>query len=69
MKNIFLIILLLGLCLPSPAQPNRSKPIIFITDASGSMWQKIGDEFKITIASLLLNSRPLTGASGKKLVQ
>lgn len=26
------------------------KPIIFITDASGSMWQKIGPDFKISLA-------------------
>lgn len=36
------------------SQENTLKPIIFITDASGSMWQKIGDQHKITLAREVL---------------
>lgn len=35
-------------------QDEASNPIIFITDASGSMWQKVGGEFKISLAREVL---------------
>jgi Ca-activated chloride channel family protein len=37
------------------AQNSTPKPIVFVVDASGSMWQKIGTEFKISIAREVLS--------------
>ena len=37
------------------SQTESPKPILFITDASGSMWQKVGDVFKIEIARQVLS--------------
>lgn len=54
MKNIFLTFVLLWSAGFVFAQTDSPKPIIFITDASGSMWQKIGDDFKITLAREVL---------------
>lgn len=50
------LILLCLLCVWSmiPAQESVPKPIIFITDASGSMWQRIGPDFKIALAREVL---------------
>ncbi len=54
MKNLLLTLtLLLSACFVF-AQDDAPKPIIFITDASGSMWQKIGDDHKITLAREVL---------------
>ncbi|KAA3630960.1 MAG: VWA domain-containing protein [Bacteroidetes bacterium] len=54
MKNLILTLtLLLSACFVF-AQDDAPKPIIFITDASGSMWQKIGDDHKITLAREVL---------------
>ncbi len=57
MKN-FLLILLLVLTSASLlcAQEKATKPIIFITDASGSMWQKVKGEFKIQLAREVLGN-------------
>lgn len=50
------ILLLLALVTLSPLYPQNEspKPIIFITDASGSMWQKVNDEYKIVLARQVL---------------
>lgn len=55
MKQTFLLlcILLAGVSLSAQAQTSP-KPIIFITDASGSMWQKVDGEFKIALAREVL---------------
>jgi Ca-activated chloride channel family protein len=53
MMKIFPILLLVMLGLrggKSPAQPTSNEHIIFIFDASGSMWQKLGNSTKIQIA-------------------
>jgi Ca-activated chloride channel family protein len=51
MKKIHLLLCFLfgGLSVLAQDQ-TTSKPIIFITDASGSMWQKVDGEFKIALA-------------------
>lgn len=56
MKRIILLLCFLfsGFFLFAQDQ-SSSKPIIFITDASGSMWQKVGGEFKITLAREVLS--------------
>lgn len=54
MKNLFLTLTLLLSAAFLFAQADNPKPIIFITDASGSMWQKIGEEHKITLAREVL---------------
>ncbi len=54
MKNLLLtLVLLLSACFVF-GQPDSPKPIIFITDASGSMWQKIGEDYKISLAREVL---------------
>ncbi len=54
MNKIYFLIGSLFLSLLAHAQNSPSKPIIFITDASGSMWQKVDGEFKITMAREVL---------------
>ncbi len=55
MKKIFLFLFYLMVGITVLAQdPASSKPIIFITDASGSMWQKVDGEFKIALAREVL---------------
>ncbi|MBK8967115.1 MAG: VWA domain-containing protein [Lewinellaceae bacterium] len=55
--------LLISACLilcafsPSFAQPNpTSNKVLFLLDASGSMWQKLDDAFKVTIAKTVLQN-------------
>lgn len=55
MKDLSVAILLWALFLPFlSAQDSGSSPILFIYDASGSMWQKLGDDFKKEVAAELL---------------
>ena len=54
MQKVFSLLLLLFTLSPLFGQEAAPKPIIFITDASGSMWQKIGPDFKITLAREVL---------------
>lgn len=56
MKNITLAVSLLLFSISLFAQNSDPQPIIFITDASGSMWQKVGEDFKISIAKEVLGN-------------
>lgn len=56
MKRLTLILWMFGFLLPSQAQQTEStSPIIFIYDASGSMWGRMGDKTKIEIATTVLS--------------
>lgn len=54
MRNLLFLIFLFCFGIAVLAQDESPKPIIFITDASGSMWQKIGEDYKITLAREVL---------------
>lgn len=54
MKKLLFLPLILLSCILSFAQEEESKPIVFIVDASGSMWQKVQNEFKIVLAREVL---------------
>ena len=48
------ILLFLSICQLAVSQETASPPIVFIVDASGSMWQKVEAEYKIEIAREVL---------------
>lgn len=50
-----------------PGQPGASYPIIYIFDASGSMWEKIGDKSKFEIATEVLTNSVNGLAEGQKV--
>ncbi|MCB0703920.1 MAG: VWA domain-containing protein [Saprospiraceae bacterium] len=68
MKFYFLLFISLFTSLNTFGQTTSSKPIIFILDASGSMWQQIGSDYKITLARDVLydlvNGMPADQALG-----
>ena len=55
MKNLIVGLLFQLIACALFSQSDTLKPIIFITDASGSMWQKVGEEYKIVIAKEVLS--------------
>ena len=55
MKKLITLLAVLISIQSLSAQTAEPKPILFIVDASGSMWQKIGDEYKISIARDVLD--------------
>jgi Ca-activated chloride channel family protein len=54
MKPFFLSLIFVSLTIQSFAQSDSTSRLMFILDASGSMWQKTGNEHKITVAKTVL---------------
>ncbi|MBK9018013.1 MAG: VWA domain-containing protein [Saprospiraceae bacterium] len=56
MKNFLLSSILSVLACSLFAQPNASSQYLFILDCSGSMWQKLGDEYRIAAAKTVMKN-------------
>ncbi len=55
-KHFMRLLCLVCLCIPTPSssQSSTTADVLFILDASGSMWQKMDGEFKVVIAKSVL---------------
>ena len=54
MKKILHTLFLSAMSFCLSAQPTAPSQYLFILDGSGSMWQKIGDEYKISVAKSVM---------------
>lgn len=56
MKQLLFSCILSVLAASLSAQPTPSARYLFILDASGSMWQKLGEEYKISVAKSVMKN-------------